>query len=156
MKPIRLGANRFPRFYRGGPAIDELRGRTPEAGGAFLPEDWVGSTTTAFGSAGDGLTRLEDGRSLGEAIKADPEGFRAERLRPPPAAALEAAFSILVVTGGSGQLDTTGGSLELGRGDTVLVPYAAGPGEVRGRLEAVRALPPTPEAAPAPPSSWST
>jgi mannose-6-phosphate isomerase len=49
MKPIRLAANRFPRFYRGGQAIDELRGMAPEAAGAFLPEDWVGSTTTAFG-----------------------------------------------------------------------------------------------------------
>ena len=42
MKPIRLAANRFPRFYRGGPAIDELRGTRPEAGGDFLPEDWIG------------------------------------------------------------------------------------------------------------------
>ena len=49
MKPIRLAANRFPRFYRGGPAIDALRGTTPPAGAAFLPEDWVGSTTAAFG-----------------------------------------------------------------------------------------------------------
>ena len=341
MKPIRLAANRFPRFYRGGQAIDELRGMAPEAAGAFLPEDWVGSTTTAFGSAGDGLTRLEDGRTLRAAIGEDPEGFlgrrhadaygadpallvkllhagqrlpvhlhpdrdfarrhldcpwgkteawvvigadgpepvvhlgfrepmdpgrlaelvsgqrvdallaslnaipvasgdtvlvpagtphaigqgvllvelqeptdfsvllewdgfaidgpgqghlglgfdlalravdrsgrapaeldrlragrgpvrpgverlfpeeadpffRAERLRPDPAAALEAAFSILVVTDGSGRLETGGGSLELARGDTALVPFAAGPGEVRGRLEAVRALPPGPEAA---------
>jgi len=341
MKPIRLAANRFPRFYRGGQAIDELRGMAPEAAGAFLPEDWVGSTTTAFGSAGDGLTRLEDGRTLRAAIGEDPEGFlgrrhadaygadpallvkllhagerlpvhlhpdrdfarrhldcpwgkteawvvigadgpepvvhlgfrepmdpgrlaelvsgqrvdallaslnavpvasgdtvlvpagtphaigqgvllvelqeptdfsvllewdgfaidgpgqghlglgfdlalravdrsgrapaeldrlragrgpvrpgverlfpeeadpffRAERLRPDPAAALEAAFAILVVTDGSGRLETGGGSLELARGDTALVPFAAGSGEVRGRLEAVRALPPVPEAA---------
>ena len=349
MKPIRLAANRFPRFYRGGSAIDELRGGPPGADGAFLPEDWVGSTTAAFGSAGDGLTRLDDGRTLREAIGSDPEGFlgsghaeaygadpallvkllhagerlpvhchpdrdfarrhlgcpwgkteawvivgvdgpdpvvhlgfredldpgrlaglveaqriealltglnaapvaagdtvlvpagmphaigqgvllvelqeptdfsvllewdgfaidgrrqghlglgfdvalraadrsrrtaagldrlragrgpvrpgverlfpaeadpffQAERLRPAPAAPLEAAFSILVITDGSGRLETRGGSLELGRGDTVLVPHAAGPGEVRGRLEAVRALPPTPEAAPARPSPWS-
>jgi mannose-6-phosphate isomerase len=342
VKPIRLAANRFPRFYRGGPAIDALRGTTPPAGAAFLPEDWVGSTTAAFGSDGDGLTRLEDGRTLREAVAADPEGFfgrghaeaygdspallvkllhagerlpvhchpdrdfarrhlgcpwgkteawviaategpdavvhlgfreamdperlaglvagqrveallaslnavpmatgdtvlvpaglphaigqgvllvelqeptdlsvllewegfavdgrrdghlglgfelalgcvdrsgwsptrvarlrggrgpdrpgaerlfpaeadpyfRAERLSPDPAVRLEAAFSILVVTGGSGELETAGGSLELGRGDTVLVPFAAGPGEVRGRLAAVRCLPPTPEAGP--------
>jgi len=68
--------------------------------------------------------------------------FRAERLRPRPAAPLEPAFSILVVTDGSGRLETRGGSLELARGDTVLVPFAAGPGEVRG-------LPPAPEAGPA-------
>jgi mannose-6-phosphate isomerase len=342
VKPIRLAANRFPRFYRGGPAIDELRGTTPVAGEAFLPEDWVGSTTTAFGSTGDGLTRLEDGRTLRQAIEADPEGFlgqghagaygadpallvkllhagerlpvhlhpdrdfarrhlgcpwgkteawiiigaqgrepvvhlgfrepmdpdhltelvseqrvepllaalnavtvapgdtvlvpagtphaigegvllvelqeptdfsvllewdgfaidgrrqghlglgfdlalravdcsgltradldrlrtgrgrvrpgverlfpaeadpffRAQRLRPDPAAALEAAFSILVVTSGSGRMESPGGSLDLARGDTVLVPFAAGPCELRGRLEAVRALPPSPKAAP--------
>jgi len=345
VKPIRLAANRFPRFYRGGPAIEEFRGTTPGAGGAYLPEDWVGSTTAAFGSAGDGLTRLEDGRTLRAAIAADPEGFlgqrhadaygadpallvkllhagerlpvhlhpdrafarrhlgcpwgkteawvvigtqgpepvvhlgfrepmdpgrlaelvseqrvdpllaslnavpvapgdavlvpagtphaigagvllvelqeptdlsvllewdgfaidgrrqghlglgfglamravdrsgltgaaldrlragrglvrpgveqlflaeadpyfRAERLRPDPAAALEAAFSILVVTAGSGRLESPGGSLDLARGDTVLVPFAAGPGELHGRLEAVRALPPSPGAAPSPP-----
>jgi mannose-6-phosphate isomerase len=344
VRPIRLAANRFPRFYRGGPAIDELRGTTPGAGGAVLPEDWVGSTTTAFGSASDGLTRLADGRTLREAIQADPESFlggrhadaygaspallvkllhagerlpvhchpgrdfarrhlgcpwgkteawvvvgtggpepvvhlgfreamdsgrlaelveqqrvedllanltalpvatgdtvlvpagvphaigegvllvelqeptdfsvllewegfaidgrrqghlglgfdlalgcvdrsgwslaeldrlrdgrgparpgverllpaeadpffRAERLRPDPAAPLEAGFSILVVTDGSGRLETRGGSLDLGRGDTVLVPFAAGPGVVSGRLEAVRCLPPSVEAGPGP------
>jgi mannose-6-phosphate isomerase len=347
MEPIRLGANRFPRFYRGGPAIDELRGAGTGTGDGFLPEDWVGSTTSAFGSERDGLTRLEDGRTLRDAVRADPEGFlgpahagaygadpgllvkllhagerlpvhlhpdrdfarrhlgcpwgkteawvilgsdgpdpvvhlgfrepmapdrlaglveeqrvaalldslntvpvaagdtvlvpagtahaigqgvllvelqeptdfsvllewegfaidgrreghlglgfdlalgavdrsaltgaglarlregrgparpgverlfpsgadpffRAERLRPDPAAALEAAFSILVVTGGSGRLETPGGGLELVRGDTVLVPFAAGPGEVRGRLEAVRALPPSPPAAASRPGS---
>jgi mannose-6-phosphate isomerase len=74
--------------------------------------------------------------------------FRAERLRPDPAVSLEAAFSILVVTGGSGRLETRGGSVELRRGDTVLVPFAAGRGAVRGRLEAVRCLPPDPGGAP--------
>jgi mannose-6-phosphate isomerase len=338
MGPTRLPANRLTRFYRGGPAIDELRGTPPRPGGETQPEDWVGSTTTVFGSAGQGLTLLEDGRTLREAVEADPEGylgprhadayganpallvkllhagerlpvhchpgrdfarrhldcpwgkteawvivatqvaepvvhlgfrepmepgrlaglveqqrveallerlnavpvapgdavlvpagvphaigegvllvelqeptdfsvllewagfaidgrreghlglgfdlalrcvdrsgwgpvelerlrgrprplrdgaerllpaeadpfFRAERLRPDPAAPLEAAFSILVVTAGSGRLETGGGALDLERGDTVLMPYAAGAGEVRGRLEAVRCLPPEP------------
>jgi mannose-6-phosphate isomerase len=342
--PIRLAANRVPRFYRGGQAIDELRGTVGQAVGDVAPEDWVGSATTVFGTAGDGLTWLADGRTLREAIEQDPAGFlgpghadaygasaallvkllhaaerlpvhchpdrdfarrhlacpwgkteawvvvgtqvaepvvhlgfreavdptwlldlvegqrvdallaslnavpvaagdtvlvpaglphaigegillvelqeptdfsvllewdgfavdgrrhghlelgfdaalgcvdragwgpaglarlrggrgaarpgverlfpaeadpffRAERLRPDPAATLEAAFSILVVTGGSGRLETPGGALDLARGDTVLVPFAAGPGEVRGRLEAVRCLPPAPEAASGP------
>jgi mannose-6-phosphate isomerase len=342
VKPIRLGANQFPRFYRGGAGIAELRGGPP--GGDFLPEDWVGSTTTAWGAGSDGLTRLEDGPTLRAALEADAAGFlgprhaqvygadpallvklldagqrlpvhchpgrdfarrhlgcpwgkteawviaatrsaepvvhlgfqqdmdpgrlrewvdaqradallaslnaipvapgdtvlvpagmphaigegillvelqeptdfsvllewdgfavdgrvdghlglgfdvalgcvdrsghgaeaidglrggrgpvrpgverlfpagadpffRAERLRPDPAAALDAAFSILVVTAGSGRLETGGGELELARGDTVLVPFAAGPGQVSGRLEAVRCLPPAPEYA------WST
>jgi mannose-6-phosphate isomerase len=355
MRPIRLTANRVPRFYRGGWAIDELRGAAPGPAGETAPEDWVGSTTTVFGSASDGLTWLEDGRTLREAVQADPEGFlgprhaaaygdspallvkllhagerlpvhchpdrdfarrhldcpwgkteawvitatqvpepvvhlgfreaidprgladlvegqrteallaslnavpvapgdavlvpagvphaigegillvelqeptdfsvllewegfaidgrrdghlelgfdvalecvdrsgwgpaelerlrrqggpgdriggfvggsasrvrgverllpdgadpffRAERLRPDPVAAVDAAFSILVVVGGSGRLETAGGALDLDRGDTVLVPFAAGPGEVRGRLEAVRCLPPEPPESP--------
>jgi mannose-6-phosphate isomerase len=86
---------------------------------------------------------LRDGAERLLPAEADPF-FRAERLRPDPAAPLEAAFSILVVTAGSGRLETAGGALDLHRGNTVLVPYAAGAGEVRGRLEAVRCLPPEP------------
>jgi mannose-6-phosphate isomerase len=343
MRPIRLAANPVPRFYRGGQAIDELRGAAAGPAGGAAPEDWVGSTTTVFGSASDGLTWLEDGRTLREAVQADPHGFlgprhadaygvnpallvkllhagerlpvhchpdrefarrhldcpwgkteawviaatqvpepvvhlgfreaidllpladlvegqrteallaslnavpvapgdavlvpagvphaigegvllvelqeptdfsvllewegfavdgrrdghlelgfdvalgcvdrsgwgraelerlrdrgrpvsrpgverllpdeadpffRAERLRPDPAAPLEAAFSILVVTAGSGRLETDGGALDLHRGDTVLVPFAAGPGGVRGEVEVVRCLPPEPAEGP--------
>jgi mannose-6-phosphate isomerase len=77
MKPIRLAANQVPRFYRGGAAIAELRGIP--ARGEFLPEDWVGSTTTVFGSDAEGLTALEDGRTLKAAVRADPEGFLGAR-----------------------------------------------------------------------------
>jgi mannose-6-phosphate isomerase len=337
MRPLRLTPNRIPRFYRGGQAIDELRG-VPSgsgAGGTVAPEDWIGSTTTVFGAATEGLSLLPDGSTLREAVQADPEGFlgqrhatayganpallvkllhagerlpvhchpdrafarrhldcafgkteawviigtqvaepvvhlgfreavdparlaelvsaqrveallaslntvpvapgdsvlvpagvphaigegvllvelqeptdfsvllewagfavdgpreghlglgfdlalrcvdrsgwgpveldrlrggrgpvrpgaerllpagadpffQAERLRPDPVAGLEAAFSILVVTGGSGRLQTGEGDLELRRGDTVLVPFAAGPVELSGRLEAIRCLP---------------
>jgi mannose-6-phosphate isomerase len=100
------------------------------------------------------LVRLRGGRGLVRPgvewllpAEAD-QFFRAERLRPDPSAPLEAAFSILVVTAGTGRLETSAGALDLARGDTVLVPFAAGPGEVTGRLEAVRCLPPAPEAAP--------
>ena len=71
-----------------------------------------------------------------------------EGFAPDPAVTLEAAFSILVVTDGSGQLETRDSSLELRRGDTVLIPFAAGSGAVRGRLKAVRCLPPDPGGAP--------
>jgi mannose-6-phosphate isomerase len=344
MRLLRLTPNRIPRFYRGGQAIDELRGVPPGAGGTVAPEDWVGSTTTVFGAATEGLSLLPDGSTLREAVQADPEGFlgprhakayganpallvkllhagerlpvhchpdrafarrhlacafgkteawvivatqvaepvvhlgfretvdparlaelvssqrveallaglntipvapgdsvlvpagvphaigegvllvelqeptdfsvllewvgfavdgpreghlglgfdlalrcvdrsgwglaelerlrggrgpvrpgterllpaeadpffRAERLRPDPAASLEAAFSILVVTGGSGRLESGEDDLELRRGDTVLVPFGAGPVELSGRLEAVRCLPPAPEDGPNP------
>lgn len=72
MRPLALPPNAFPRFYRGGERIAEFRG-TPVAG--RRPEDWVGSVTTAFGAARDGLTRLDDGRTLADAVAADPEAF---------------------------------------------------------------------------------
>jgi mannose-6-phosphate isomerase len=71
VRPIALGPNALSRFYRGGPAIATFRGVADVAG----PEDWVGSTTEAFGSDGLGLTRLPDGRLLRDAIAADPEAF---------------------------------------------------------------------------------
>jgi mannose-6-phosphate isomerase len=73
--------------------------------------------------------------------------FRAEWLRPDPAAELEPGWSVLVAVAGSGVLVTEGGELELARGDTVLVPHAAGAGELRGDIEAIRCLPPRPEEA---------
>src|SRR4029453_7065552 len=44
-----------------------------------LPEEWVGAATAAFGSDGEGLTHLEAGRTLREAIHSDPEGFLGRR-----------------------------------------------------------------------------
>jgi mannose-6-phosphate isomerase len=64
--------------------------------------------------------------------------FRAERLT----GAFDAGFSILVVTDGEGVLATEGGDLEVARGATVLLPHAAGAGELRGAAEAIRCRPP--------------
>jgi mannose-6-phosphate isomerase len=71
--------------------------------------------------------------------------FRAEWLRPDPATTLEPAWSVLVAVAGAGRLATEDGELDLAAGDTVLVPYAAGAGELRGEVEAVRCLPPRSE-----------
>jgi mannose-6-phosphate isomerase len=68
---IRLPPNGIPRFYRGGPAIEELRGI--QLGGDRVPEEWIGSTTTVFGEAELGLSRLADGELLRDVIAADPE-----------------------------------------------------------------------------------
>lgn len=73
MKPIVLPPNQLHRFYLGGPAIAELRGIPSEDPQA--PEDWVGSATPEWGSSTAGLTRLEDGTVLRDAMAADPEGF---------------------------------------------------------------------------------
>jgi mannose-6-phosphate isomerase len=70
--------------------------------------------------------------------------FRAERLRPAPTVTLEPAFSILVVVDGEGRLETDGGTVTLSRGDSLLVPYAAGRGELTGSVDVIRCLPPTP------------
>jgi mannose-6-phosphate isomerase len=75
---------------------------------------------------------------------ADPY-FRAERLAG--GAALDAGFSILIGLAGSGMLVTEAGEVELARGDAVLLPYGAGPGELHGEVEILRARPPDPNAA---------
>ncbi len=73
MRPIRLPPNQLRRFYRGGSAIARFRGTRSDE--QHAPEDWVGSTTTAFGESSRGLSVLPEGRLLREAIAADPEDF---------------------------------------------------------------------------------
>jgi mannose-6-phosphate isomerase len=58
---------------------------------------------------------------------------------------LDPGFSILVGTAGDGALATEGGELPFGRGSAVLVPFAAGAGELRGEdVRAIRSRPPAP------------
>jgi mannose-6-phosphate isomerase len=73
MRPLALGPNPLHRFYRGGARIAELRGIPHEDERA--PEDWVGSVTRAFGSREEGLSRLDSGGTLADAMAADPEAF---------------------------------------------------------------------------------
>lgn len=73
MIPMRLPPNQPLHFYRGGQAIADLRGVPRPADNR--PEDWLGSVTTRFGSAADGLTILADGRQLREAVSSDPEAW---------------------------------------------------------------------------------
>ena len=69
--------------------------------------------------------------------------FRAERIAPDPVAALERGFAILVVTDGAGALRPEAGEpLALGRGDSVLLPWAAGACRLEGDLEAIACRPP--------------
>lgn len=73
MTALALPPNQLHHFYKGGPAIAALRGVTAHDDQA--PEDWVGSVTTRFGSATEGLSRLEDGRLLRDALRDDPAYF---------------------------------------------------------------------------------
>lgn len=69
--------------------------------------------------------------------------FRADRLRPAPALALDASFAVLVVLDGQGTLRTEqGGETRLIKGDTYVVPYAAGQAEVSGETTVIRCRPP--------------
>lgn len=71
-KPIKLPANQFDHFYKGGNKIGSLR-KGP--GGPMRPEEWLGSTTTRFGAETQGLTVLEDGTTLKESVLVNPESW---------------------------------------------------------------------------------
>lgn len=71
-----LQRNRVYRSYHGGKHIDAFYGETHPADGMF-PEEWIASTVTAFNVGREhiceGLSRLEDGRTLKELIDREPE-----------------------------------------------------------------------------------
>jgi mannose-6-phosphate isomerase len=69
----KLPPNPIRHFYRGGPAIAELRGI--DVGGDHSPEEWIGSAATLFGESERGLSRLPDGTLVRDALAADPEGW---------------------------------------------------------------------------------
>ncbi|GLY75973.1 class I mannose-6-phosphate isomerase [Actinoallomurus iriomotensis] len=91
MRPITLSGNMPRSFYRGAGRIDRFRGDPPKAD-PYHPEDWIGSVTARAGAAPAGLSTLPDGRSLAEAIAADPERW----LGPEHVAAHGADPAILV------------------------------------------------------------
>jgi mannose-6-phosphate isomerase len=65
------------------------------------------------------------------------EFFAADRLRG-PVAQLDGAFSVVVVVSGAGTLTGEHDRLTVRRGDTLLVPFAAGPLTLTGDVQAVR------------------
>ncbi|MFI6348657.1 carbohydrate kinase [Streptomyces sp. NPDC050560] len=88
--PELLPPNYVARFYRGGSRLGAFRG-APQ--GEFDGEDWVGSTTRAYGGTdGLGLSRLASGVLLADAVAADPVGY----LGPAHKAAFGAGTELLV------------------------------------------------------------
>lgn len=71
--PIVLGPNQPAHFYRGGAGIASLRGIAQPS--ANSPQDWIGSTTEIFSRPGVGLSRLDSGETLRDAIAAAPADF---------------------------------------------------------------------------------
>jgi mannose-6-phosphate isomerase len=72
MTIARVLPTRVRRFYRGGALIDRLRAEAEQD--TEYPEDWIGSVVQARNPGRvEGLSCLEDGRLLRDAIAADPE-----------------------------------------------------------------------------------
>lgn len=70
------------------------------------------------------------------------EFFYAERLHPQGCVQLAPSFGVLIVLDGSGALRYEGDALDLRRGDTVVVPHAAGATAIEGSIVAVHCRPP--------------
>ncbi|ALG13241.1 class I mannose-6-phosphate isomerase [Kibdelosporangium phytohabitans] len=66
--------------------------------------------------------------------------FRAQRVRG--GAALDPSFSIVVALDGSGTIKTESGDVPVTKGDTYVLPHAAGEATVEGDIVAIRCLPP--------------
>ena len=77
LAPLLLGPNQpDDRPYRGGAGIARFRG-TPQPS-PFTPEDFVASSTEVHAGGGVGLTVLPDGRTVRDAIRADPVAYLGE------------------------------------------------------------------------------
>jgi mannose-6-phosphate isomerase len=81
VKPLILPPNVLSHFYAGGERIARLRGLELPSG--HMPEEWIGAVNTAFGHEKRGLSRLEDGTLLRDAIADDPERFLGPGLTDP-------------------------------------------------------------------------
>jgi mannose-6-phosphate isomerase len=75
-EPIVLAPNQpADRPYRGGSGIAAFRHLPWDNADPFTPEDFVGSTTSVHGSSTIGLTVLEPGLTLKDAVARAPEAF---------------------------------------------------------------------------------
>jgi mannose-6-phosphate isomerase len=102
---------------------------------------------------GDRLAGLLAARRAGRGIRpgvdrlfppAADDFFAAERLRPDPVSVVDAGFSVIVVLTGAGSLRYGDDAHPVAAGRTLVVPYAAGDGELTGGVTAVRCRPVTP------------
>jgi mannose-6-phosphate isomerase len=73
VKPQLLPPNVLRHFYAGGARIAAFRGL--ELDSDHMPEEWLGAVNTAFGSADRGLSRLDDGTLVRDAVAAEPAAW---------------------------------------------------------------------------------
>ncbi len=117
----------------------------PAEGHLGLGFDVALGAVDARGHAGDEIDALfvpgtaVRADSLQPALPRSAEGFfRVHVARPEQRVPVEAGFSVLVVLGGDGRVDTSDGDgVDVARGDVFAVPYAAGDWDLEGDLEAV-------------------
>lgn len=76
VEPSKLPSNQFDHFYKGGDRIGKLRNGP---GGPMRPEEWIGSTTTRFGEALHGLSKLFTGHLLRDEILKDPTSWLGDK-----------------------------------------------------------------------------
>ncbi|MGH8888605.1 MAG: class I mannose-6-phosphate isomerase [Acidothermaceae bacterium] len=69
--------------------------------------------------------------------------FRAEHIVIESTADSAAQYAVLVITAGAAQLETDDATIDVHRGDTLLVPYGAGNVRITGSVSMVRCLPPS-------------
>lgn len=112
--------------------------------------DWPTALSATDLSAWDAARldtlRVADASTTGDLLpEQSAELFVAERHRISGTASLDAGYSVIVVTSGSGTVaDGSAGTTPVRRGDTLLTPHGAGALEVSGRLELIRCRPPRP------------
>jgi mannose-6-phosphate isomerase len=88
------------------------------------------------------LARLRQSRGASYFPPEADEFFRAERLVD--GSVVQPSFSVVIVLDGDGALETEhGNAMQVSRGSTVLVPFAAGSVTVRGPCRAVACRPPS-------------
>ncbi len=73
MKPVRLAPNTLASFYSGAGRIAQFRG--DDSVDSTHAEDWIASTTTRWGTAETGRTRLPDGTTLASAFEEHPHDW---------------------------------------------------------------------------------
>ncbi|MEA2480133.1 MAG: mannose-6-phosphate isomerase [Thermoleophilaceae bacterium] len=74
MRPQLLPPNVLHHFYAGGAQLAALRG--VHLADDHMPEEWLGAVNTTFAAAdGRGLSRLDDGTLVRDAVEADPEAW---------------------------------------------------------------------------------
>jgi mannose-6-phosphate isomerase len=71
--PQLLAPNLVQHFYRGGPAIADLRGLVLESD--HSPEEWVAATVSRFGDGDVGLARTASGDLVRDLVAADPAAW---------------------------------------------------------------------------------